>query len=58
LGLSLIAEGIETEEQARALFELGCEEGQGFFYWRPMTAEAVNELFDAAIRSPVGGMTG
>jgi EAL domain-containing protein (putative c-di-GMP-specific phosphodiesterase class I) len=58
LGLSLVAEGIETEEQARALYELGCEEGQGFFYWRPVTAEAVNELFDAATRSLVGGVTG
>ncbi len=48
LGLSLVAEGIETEEQARALGRLGCDEGQGFLYWRPMTADAVDELFQAA----------
>ena len=53
LGLSLVAEGIETEDQARALRQLGCEEGQGFFYWRPMTADAVVELFDVVSRSLV-----
>jgi diguanylate cyclase (GGDEF)-like protein/PAS domain S-box-containing protein len=44
LGLSLIAEGIEDEEQARELRRLGCDEGQGFLYWRPMTAGAVDQL--------------
>ena len=51
LGLSLIAEGIETEEQARALGKLGCDEGQGFLYWRPMPADAVDELLDKAAES-------
>ena len=36
LGLTVIAEGIEEENQAQALLELGCEEAQGFFYGRPM----------------------
>jgi diguanylate cyclase (GGDEF)-like protein/PAS domain S-box-containing protein len=54
LSLSLVAEGIETEEQAEALIGLGCEEGQGYLYWRPMTAEAVDQLFESAtaIRPP------
>jgi diguanylate cyclase (GGDEF)-like protein/PAS domain S-box-containing protein len=51
LGLSIVAEGIETEEQAKALEALGCEEGQGYLYWRPMTAAAVDELFEAASKS-------
>lgn len=38
-GLHVIAEGIETEEQARILLELGCQEGQGYFYSRPLPAE-------------------
>ncbi|MCG3089864.1 EAL domain-containing protein [Sporosarcina cyprini] len=38
-GLRVIAEGIETEEQARILLELGCQEGQGYFYSRPLPAE-------------------
>jgi EAL domain-containing protein (putative c-di-GMP-specific phosphodiesterase class I) len=48
LGLSLVAEGIEREDQARELRRLGCDEGQGFLYWRPMTAGAVDELLAEA----------
>jgi EAL domain-containing protein (putative c-di-GMP-specific phosphodiesterase class I) len=39
LGLGTVAEGIETEEQARRLRELGCPWGQGFVYARPMPVE-------------------
>ena len=53
LGLSLVAEGIEDEDQAKELRRLGCEEGQGFLYWRPMTAGAVDELLEDANRSLV-----
>jgi len=35
LGLGLIAEGIETEQQAIVLRGLGCEYGQGFYLGRP-----------------------
>jgi diguanylate cyclase (GGDEF)-like protein len=35
LGLELIAEGVETLDQAEELIELGCELGQGFLYARP-----------------------
>lgn len=35
LGLSVTAEGIETEAQAAALQELGCHRGQGFLFGRP-----------------------
>jgi len=36
LGLRLIAEGIETEEQLRLLTELGCDFGQGYLWSRPL----------------------
>jgi diguanylate cyclase (GGDEF)-like protein/PAS domain S-box-containing protein len=62
LGLSLVAEGIENEDQAKELRRLGCDEGQGFLYWRPMTAAAVDALLAeanvslaAAASSPGGG---
>lgn len=39
LGLSTVAEGVETIEQAAMLRGLGCHQGQGYLYSRPMTAE-------------------
>ena len=36
LGMKVLAEGIETEAQALRLRELGCDDGQGFLYARPM----------------------
>jgi EAL domain-containing protein (putative c-di-GMP-specific phosphodiesterase class I) len=53
LGLSLVAEGIEEEAQASELRRLGCDEGQGFLFWRPMTARAVDELLAEASMSLV-----
>ena len=38
LDLEVVAEGIETREQADALRALGCELGQGFYYARPAEA--------------------
>jgi diguanylate cyclase (GGDEF)-like protein len=43
LNLSSIAEGIETADDERALIELGCPFGQGYFYARPMKARATWE---------------
>jgi EAL domain-containing protein (putative c-di-GMP-specific phosphodiesterase class I) len=35
LGLEVVAEGIEQEDQQRELIELGCVAGQGYFYSKP-----------------------
>ncbi|MDR4653279.1 MAG: EAL domain-containing protein [Nitrosomonas sp.] len=39
LGLKVIAEGIETEQQHQLLLKMGCDYGQGFLFARPMTRE-------------------
>ena len=39
LGMKIIAEGIETEQEASIIRDLGCEECQGFWFARPMPLE-------------------
>jgi diguanylate cyclase (GGDEF)-like protein len=40
MNIQTVAEGIEMDEQAEILRTLGCELGQGFFFARPLAAEA------------------
>jgi diguanylate cyclase len=44
LGLTVVAEGIELQEQADRLAELGCGLGQGFLFSKALPAEALVEL--------------
>jgi EAL domain-containing protein (putative c-di-GMP-specific phosphodiesterase class I)/GGDEF domain-containing protein len=44
LGLRVVAEGIETEEQIGLLRALGCEFGQGYLFARPLDADAAGAL--------------
>ena len=41
LGIGATGEGIETVEQWRALRDLGCRYGQGFFLGRPVAAMTI-----------------
>jgi EAL domain-containing protein (putative c-di-GMP-specific phosphodiesterase class I) len=41
LGLSVVAEGVETEDTSRELIALGCDYIQGFLYSRPLAAEQI-----------------
>ncbi len=38
IGLSVVAEGIELESQARRLLQLGCVDGQGYLFGKPVDA--------------------
>jgi EAL domain-containing protein (putative c-di-GMP-specific phosphodiesterase class I) len=44
----VVAEGVETEEQAARLRSLGCRLAQGYLFSRPITPDAVRELLAAA----------
>jgi diguanylate cyclase (GGDEF)-like protein len=44
LGMSLVAEGIETEEDAIKLGEMGCQYGQSFYFGPPIGADSVLRL--------------
>jgi diguanylate cyclase (GGDEF)-like protein len=48
LGLKVVAEGVETETQARKLSALGCDQMQGFLTGRPVPREEMTELLEAA----------
>lgn len=45
LGLSVIAEGIEDRATANLLLSMGCEQGQGYFFGRPMPAQDFESQF-------------
>jgi len=47
LGLSTVAEGVETEAAMDMLREMGCDVAQGYGIGKPMTAEAFGEWLDA-----------
>jgi EAL domain-containing protein (putative c-di-GMP-specific phosphodiesterase class I) len=51
LGKRIVAEGVELAEHAKALTDLGAHELQGYFFGRPMDAEALAEMARAAIRA-------
>jgi c-di-GMP phosphodiesterase Gmr len=47
LGMKTTAEGIESEEISDVLRRLGCSVGQGYYYARPLTAEAAYAFLEA-----------
>ncbi len=55
LGMRVLAEGVETEEQLVYLRRHGCEEMQGFFMSKPLPAEQVRVHFGGGPRIPLEG---
>ncbi len=50
LGLKVIAEGVETESQRELLTQAGCDFGQGYWFSRPISGEAFEDLLKAGMR--------
>jgi EAL domain-containing protein (putative c-di-GMP-specific phosphodiesterase class I) len=44
LGMDVVAEGIETQEQYTLLRQLGCRFGQGFLFSRPVPADTISQM--------------
>jgi diguanylate cyclase (GGDEF)-like protein/PAS domain S-box-containing protein len=56
LSLKVIAEGVENEAQMSFLRKLGCEEIQGYYFSKPLTAEEISaKLRLGSLGSPVVG---
>lgn len=47
LGLSIVAEGVETEDQFLYLEKMECERIQGYYFSKPVTEERIHEILEA-----------
>jgi diguanylate cyclase (GGDEF)-like protein/PAS domain S-box-containing protein len=50
VGLSVVAEGVETREQEEHLRDFGCDRAQGYLYSRAQPAHAITDMLAAAAR--------
>ncbi|MDR3707154.1 MAG: EAL domain-containing protein [Capsulimonadaceae bacterium] len=53
LDLEVISEGVETVTQHNLLTGLGCDRAQGYYYSRPLPADAMEEMLKAPADMPV-----
>jgi len=46
LGLTVVAEGVETSKQLACLRALGCQKAQGYYFSRPLPSQAITSLLE------------
>ncbi|MEA2743484.1 MAG: hypothetical protein QOG25_1855, partial [Acetobacteraceae bacterium] len=54
LNLSVVGEGIETADQAVRLKTMGCDQGQGYFFAKPLDADVITTLLRLGNQSDAG----
>jgi diguanylate cyclase (GGDEF)-like protein/PAS domain S-box-containing protein len=57
LGVTAIAEGIESDAQLESLREVGCDYAQGFLFARPVSAEEAGRVIAAGVAGPGSNAT-
>jgi EAL domain-containing protein (putative c-di-GMP-specific phosphodiesterase class I) len=54
VGLTAIAEGVETEAQTQLLLSMGCPLGQGYLWSRPLSSEATDAVYRDGLPATAG----
>jgi len=57
LGLTTVAEGVETNEQRLRLIEESADAAQGFYFARPLDAEAIDQLLNSVSQQAIPSTT-
>lgn len=50
VGIQVIAEGVETVEQLRQLRDMGCDQAQGYYFWKPLIGKEAAALHAGSLR--------
>jgi diguanylate cyclase (GGDEF)-like protein len=50
VGIRAIAEGVETVEQLTQLRDMGCDQAQGYYFWKPLIGEEAAALHAGSLR--------
>jgi diguanylate cyclase (GGDEF)-like protein len=58
LGMSIVAEGVETEDEVRAMAGFGCNELQGYYFSKPLETDAMLRFLHTHVAKPIAVQLG